>query len=557
MNKDKTKELIIKSFKIEKLDEDKLKKGIISGIGNKVNIVDKSGDKIMPGAFTKTIKKKPTVWALVGHNWSSVMGLSHLKEMEDGSLWVDMELNLDTQIGRDNYEIIQKGFKEGLEPMFSIGGRIEDGEFVDDERDKDAPYRKINEFNIREVSFVLQGANQESYVETIKSKKQENIKGEKEMSVKDLKEKDPVVKSDEVVDEAVEAVKEVEKGEGCSKSADEVVEKSITNNYYTVSKSDETKEEKVDEELKSFELLQAKGRKDYETVKALGTSGFSNQTVLPNGTLSKIIEKVKDESELFSAIEFIPAPSGRFEFAVSGNYGTAGAAAEAGNYADGDESVSTVSVVASKVATLQKVSEELLNFSPAWFQGWLTNRIAGRVRDKVEDYLLNGTGSSNQPTGLLVDSNITSAGTTATKGKITISEVEKLLESLPGSADRGAKLVMNKATWLAILALKDSQGAYLFKDYAGYQDRANLSLRGYQVILSDKMPKLSEGGKKPILFGNISNPDYLGAVVGWGLNVKVLTELYAASGQIGYAASTSFGFAVLQPSAFKVIVNKA
>ena len=560
-----------KSFQIKELGD---KEGVISGIANQVNFIDSYSHMTIPGTFTKTVKENPKVYALAGHDSSKQIGISYLSETPEGSLWVDMELNLKTQVGRDQYELVKKAFEEGLNPAFSIGFTIKDALWI--ENDEGEEIFELKEVSVKEVSLVINPVNKRSLVENIKENKLNKNKEDNIMSKKDLKEKVSAVK--EAVEEKVSTEEKVEvKAEVKEASVEEksekqapVEKKEIVNNYYLSQKGEdcETKEESDEViDTKSFELLQAKGARDFQKVneiktqvKALATSNLTSQTVLPTGTSGRIIDKLKERSQLFSLLEFAPTSTGSFEFAISGNYGTAGATAEAGNYVDGDEAISTVTVNASKVTTIQKVSEEALNYSPAWFANWLTNRVVSRLKSKVEDYLIDGSGSSNQPLGLFRQTAITQKVTLATRGTITLAEIEGLLDAISLDAKEGAVLIMNPKTWSHILNKKATDGHYVFRDLASYQDPTQLRLRGYRVILSEKVHAIGsasgDASKNLILFGNISNADYFGAVLGWNVSFQVLNELYAAAGQVGYKASLAFGFKVLQADGFAYLTNK-
>lgn len=137
--------------------------GIVDAVVSVFNNIDSVGDRILPGAFAKSISNKlpKIVWM---HDWSQPVGKTiEATELDAGhndlppeikslgGLRLKMQFNMETQRGRDAFSDI----KNGLIDEFSIGFSI------DKERDAGG-VREIEEVTLYEASPVLFGANPET-----------------------------------------------------------------------------------------------------------------------------------------------------------------------------------------------------------------------------------------------------------------------------------------------------------------------------------------------------------------------------------------------------------
>jgi HK97 family phage prohead protease len=145
--------LLHKSFSTKDFEIKSNEKGFgtITGIANKVNVIDSYGDMTVKGAFDKSIKNNPTVLALKDHWFSKVMGSSHLTLAQDGSLIVEMELNKDVQDGKETYVLAKQLLAAGRPLELSIGYIVNKSS----EQEIDGQKVKVlEELDIKEVSVV-------------------------------------------------------------------------------------------------------------------------------------------------------------------------------------------------------------------------------------------------------------------------------------------------------------------------------------------------------------------------------------------------------------------
>jgi len=135
------------------------------------NNVDSGNDRIMPGAFKKSIAAKPPK-GVMSHNWEKPIARTLYAEellpgdprLPDnikalGGLLVSAEFNLDTQDGSEAYSNVRKGIID----EFSIGFSIPNGGFR-----YVKGVREITEIELYEWSPVLVGMNRMTSLISVK-----------------------------------------------------------------------------------------------------------------------------------------------------------------------------------------------------------------------------------------------------------------------------------------------------------------------------------------------------------------------------------------------------
>ena len=119
--------------------------------------VDLGGDRILPGAFTKTISERggqvPLLWS---HSLDDPIGVGRLAETAKG-LEINGQLLLDIQSGRDAYARIKAGVVRGL----SIG-------FMTLKESFKSGIREISEIKLFEVSLTCLPMNENAVITAVK-----------------------------------------------------------------------------------------------------------------------------------------------------------------------------------------------------------------------------------------------------------------------------------------------------------------------------------------------------------------------------------------------------
>lgn len=104
---------LIFKFQVKDISENGTFSGYASTFGNE----DLGGDIVAPGAFKKTIKENPDVPILWSHD--ELIGVNKAAEEDRKGLYVEGELNLDVQRGREAYALAKQRAVKGLSIGFS------------------------------------------------------------------------------------------------------------------------------------------------------------------------------------------------------------------------------------------------------------------------------------------------------------------------------------------------------------------------------------------------------------------------------------------------------
>jgi HK97 family phage major capsid protein len=151
----------------------------------------------------------------------------------------------------------------------------------------------------------------------------------------------------------------------------------------------------------------------------------------------------------------ITTSSGDRKIPVVASRGTASWVDEEGQIPESDDSFGQVSIGAFKLATMIKVSEELLNDSVFNLESYIAREFARRIGAKEEEAFFVGDGLG-KPTGILAATGGGQVGaTTAAAAAITLDEILDLFYSLKSPYRKKAVFVMNDAT---VKAIRKGQG---------------------------------------------------------------------------------------------------
>ena len=139
--------------------------GIIEAYVSIFNNVDLGGDKILPGAFADSLKKKlpKGVWS---HNWDQPVAKTVEAKEDEKGLYIKGQFNLDTQRGKEAFSDI----KFGIIDEFSIGFRIQEYSWEKDGEQEDE-IRVIKKIKLYEWSPVLAGMNPDTELVGVKADK--------------------------------------------------------------------------------------------------------------------------------------------------------------------------------------------------------------------------------------------------------------------------------------------------------------------------------------------------------------------------------------------------
>lgn len=272
--------------------------------------------------------------------------------------------------------------------------------------------------------------------------------------------------------------------------------------------------------------------------------------LVPDEFEHTLVEALDEENVVRTLAHVFTTSSGSHKIPIVSTKGTASWVDEEGAIPESDDVFGQMSLGAHKVATLIKVSEELLGDSAFNLEQYFSQEFARRIGNKEEEAFLTGDGSS-KPTGIFsanggADIGITAASATA----ITADELIDLYHSLKNPYRKKAVWLTNDTTIKAIRKLKDSNGQYLWQP--GLRDGEPDTILGVKVRSSAYAPEIAAGAKV-LAFGDFS---YYWIGDRAGINFKRLNELYAANGQVGFLASKRVDGRLILPSAIKVLQMK-
>ena len=291
-------------------------------------------------------------------------------------------------------------------------------------------------------------------------------------------------------------------------------------------------------------------------------SNFDVQNALKVGTDSEggylapdefertLIEALEEENIFRTLAKVITTSSGDRKIPVVASKGTASWVDEEGLIPESDDSFGQVSIGAYKLATMIKVSEELLNDSVFNLQAYIAKEFARRIGAKEEEAFFVGDGTG-KPTGIFNATGGAELGITAsTATAVSVDEIMDLFYSLRSPYRKNAVFVMNDATVKLIRKLKDGNGQYLWQPsiQAGQPD----TILNRPVKTSAYVPTVATGAKT-IAFGDFG---YYWVADRQGRSFQRLNELYAATGQVGFKGSQRVDGKLILPEAIKVLQQK-
>ena len=220
--------------------------------------------------------------------------------------------------------------------------------------------------------------------------------------------------------------------------------------------------------------------------------------ITPESFETALITALQDISEIRQYADVIQTTSTN-NIPVETTLGTATWTAEEGSYTESDAAFGRVQLEAHKLATITKVSEELLQDASFSLETYLATNFGKRFGLAEEAAFVNGNGSG-KPTGIVSGSSlgVTAAGTTA----ITTDELIDLFHSLLRPYRANAVWMINDSTAKLIRKLKDGDNQYIWQPglVAGQPDL----LLGRPVVVCASMPAATTGNKS-VIFGDLSN----------------------------------------------------
>ncbi len=252
--------------------------------------------------------------------------------------------------------------------------------------------------------------------------------------------------------------------------------------------------------------------------------------LVPDEYEKKLVEALEDEVFFRSLATTIRTSSGDRKIPVVTSKGEAAWIDENGQFPESDDSFGQTSIGAYKLATMIKVSDELLNDSVFPLDSYISREFGRRIGAKEEEAFFIGDGSG-KPTGVFDTTGGAETGVTISSTSITFDNVMDLYYSLRAPYRNKAVWLLNDSTVKAIRKLKDGNGNYIWQPSVREGEPDKILNRPYRTSIY--VPEL-EAGNRVMSFGDYS---YYWIADRQGRSFKRLNELYATTGQVGFLAS--------------------
>lgn len=277
--------------------------------------------------------------------------------------------------------------------------------------------------------------------------------------------------------------------------------------------------------------------------------GFTVPTVL----MPEIFNALVPRSSLLEAgVGVVPAPEGAksFNYAAINAIPTASWRNEAGAIAESDPTFRNIQVIPRSLSFFFKISRELMADSPNIEQA-LNTAIAQAFAREIDRAGLRGTGTAPQPRGLLNVVGVQAVGNGANGASLATLRFANLL-----SAYQAIRAADAPAPTAAIMSPR------AFVGFAGLADTTNQPLMRPQLLQDVRMLDTSQ---IPVNLTVGTSTDcteiYLGDFT-WAsffmrenVSIQLATELYAATGEIGFFCHVRADFMVTYPAAFAVVTG--
>lgn len=165
----------------KEMEIDGIKYGIVRGYASTYGNVDRGNDKVITGAFSKSIARykqnNRPIKMYFNHDSNEIIGGFPVAKIQDDSngLYVEGQINLEVQKGREAYALA----KQGVMQDFSIGYTVED-------YDMKNGVRELKQLELWEISMVGEPMNTEARILSVKNNqpKQFKLKDVKAMTSK-------------------------------------------------------------------------------------------------------------------------------------------------------------------------------------------------------------------------------------------------------------------------------------------------------------------------------------------------------------------------------------
>ena len=291
-----------------------------------------------------------------------------------------------------------------------------------------------------------------------------------------------------------------------------------------------------------WNTMKNKGYYDVSNELSIG-SDTEGGYLVPDEYEKTLVEALEEENFFRKLATVITTSGGERKIPIVTAKGTAEWIEEAATYPFSDDTFGQVTLGAYKLATMIKISEELLNDSAFNMESYISKEFARRIGTKEEEAFIVGDGTG-KPSGIF---NTEEADVTVSGSSLSFDNIMDLYYSLKSAYRNKAVRILNDSPIKAIRKLKDGNGNYIWQPSVREGEPDKILNRPYYT--SVYAPEISSGNKV-LAFGDFS---YYWIADRQGRSFKRLNELYAPNGQVGFLASQRVDGKLILSEAVKLL----
>lgn len=291
-----------------------------------------------------------------------------------------------------------------------------------------------------------------------------------------------------------------------------------------------------------WNTMKNKGYYDVSNELSIG-SDTEGGYLVPDEYEKTLVEALEEENFFRKLATVITTSGGERKIPIVTAKGTAEWIEEAAAYPFSDDTFGQVTLGAYKLATMIKISEELLNDSAFNMESYISKEFARRIGTKEEEAFIVGDGTG-KPSGIF---NSEEADVTVSGSALSFDNIMDLYYSLRSTYRNKAVWILNDSTIKAIRKLKDGNGNYIWQPSVREGEPDKILNRPY--FTSVYAPEISSGNKV-LAFGDFS---YYWIADRQGRSFKRLNELYAPNGQVGFLVSQRVDGKLILSEAVKLL----
>lgn len=231
-------------------------------------------------------------------------------------------------------------------------------------------------------------------------------------------------------------------------------------------------------------------RGDLETLTAeeraaMTSAANSAGYAIPTETANKIITNLTKIAPLTAYAQILHVPA-NLVLPIEGTVNAAAEHTEAADITPSSDTLNKIELGAHEIVKMVEISEKVKAMAVPAFEAWITEQLARKLAETIDDYMINGDGGTTKPCYGINSAETWSNGNNAVDWASTSPTVAELITAIgliPAAYAAGAKVLVNHKTyWTKIFNLRDDK----FQPVVTTEGGKNY-LFGFEVIIDEKV----------------------------------------------------------------------